>query len=126
MRDPQVLLLAAVVPAVFLLQKLAPGKTRRMPRRFVLVDRNQGFKLRAAIKSVKLACSETEVLCHQSGVLAVLCRTEKEKTAATIAAVDELAVQFEKKLEQMDADLLTYRSVRTRAPRTALAACAAG
>ena len=89
-----------------------------MPKRFVLLERKQAFELRAALKSLRLACSETEVLCHKSGVLAVLSRTDKEKTDATIAAADELARRFEKKLEQMEADELTYNSVRTRAPRT--------
>ena len=96
----------------------AAGKTRRMPKRFVLLERKQAFELRAALKSLRLACSETEVLCHPSGVLAMLSRTDKEKTDATIAAADELARRFEKKLEQMEADELTYNSVRTRAPRT--------
>jgi hypothetical protein len=86
--------------------------------RFVLLDRKEAFALRAAAKSLRLACAESEVLCQPSGVLAVLSRSEKEKNADRIAAANELAGRFEKKLEQLAEDQLTYNSVRTRPPRT--------
>ena len=81
-------------------------------RRFQLVPRALAHQLRAATKSLKLACAESATLCHPAGVLAVLCRSPAEKQADAVATGAELAKKFEAKLEQLDPDVYNRSSVR--------------
>ena len=83
-----------------------------MARRFQLMPRALAHQLRAATKSLRLACAESATLCHPAGVLAGLCRTKAEKQADTVAAGAELAKKFEAKLEQLDPDVYARSSVR--------------